>query len=427
MCGIGESVVSPLLRSVLGRARHREIGMLDTAERERLAALQALGVLDTGPEERFDRVTRIAQRVFQVPMVAVTFIDADRQWFKARIGLDAVETPREQAFCDHTIRHPGAMVVPDATADERFVDNPLVTGDPHIRFYAGHPLHAPGGQRVGSLCIIDDVPRQLSEPDAALLADLAAWVESELALRDDLERAQRVQRSLLPSRPPSLAGFDIAGGCQPATEVAGDFFDWFPVGDELQLTVADVMGKGVGSAIIAASVRAVLRSTSRAPARRGADERRRPLVVADAVAAAARGLEPDLEETSSFVTMFTGRLDPVSGTLRYVDAGHGLTLIVPSDGDPVPLPSSGDLPIGIAPDGTWTEHVVELQPGDTMISVSDGILDFFRTALEVLDAARIVTRGTETAQDTVDEIIRFARARRLKDDVTALVVRRDPV
>jgi serine phosphatase RsbU (regulator of sigma subunit) len=316
------------------------------------------------------------------------------------------------------------MVVRDATADDRFATNPVVTGPPFVRFYAGHPVRTPDGHRVGALYLIDDAPRDLSDEQAAMLSELAGWVESELALREELARAEGVQHGLLPQDSPSIPGFGVAGCCIPASEVGGDFFDWFPVGNEFQFTIADVMGKGLGAALIAASVRAVLRTTLRAPARRGDVERRQPLLIADAVTNAARGMEPDLQETSSFVTLFTARLEVATGTLRYVDAGHGLSAVVGVDGVPHLL-TSNDVPIGVLPDDSWSEHVVQLAPGDTLLSVSDGVLDYFSSALEVLDAAAVLARGADTAQQIVDQITRFARARRIKDDITALVVRRD--
>ncbi len=151
-------------------------------EAQRLAALQALEVLDTEPEERFDRITRLARAVFDVPIALVSLVDRDRQWFKSCQGLDVTETDRSISFCGHAILRDQTFLVPDAAADERFADNPLVTGDPRIRFYAGQPIKGPEGARVGTLCVIDQRPREFSEQQLGQLRDLAAIVESELAL-----------------------------------------------------------------------------------------------------------------------------------------------------------------------------------------------------------------------------------------------------
>ena len=152
-------------------------------EDARLRSLRALDVLDTEPEERFDRFTRLARRSFGVPIALVSLVDSDRQWFKSAQGLDASETPREISFCGHAILGDGVLVVADALEDERFADNPLVTGDPSIRFYAGCPVAAPDGSKVGTLCLIDREPRVLDAEDLDLLRDLACMVEDDLAAR----------------------------------------------------------------------------------------------------------------------------------------------------------------------------------------------------------------------------------------------------
>ncbi len=151
-------------------------------ETQRLRSLTTLCVLDTLPEERFDRITRVACRTFGVPIALVSLVDRERQWFKSKQGLDACETPREVSFCGHAILREGALVVPDAFLDPRFHDNPLVTGAPHVRFYAGQPIHGPDRSRIGTLCLIDHQPREFSADDAVVLADLTAMVERELAL-----------------------------------------------------------------------------------------------------------------------------------------------------------------------------------------------------------------------------------------------------
>jgi len=149
-------------------------------EARRLSALRSLLVLDTPPEERFDRITRFAASEFDIPMVLVSLVDDERQWFKARIGLDACETARDISFCGHAIDGLGVLVIEDARADPRFWDNPLVTGDPFIRFYAGAPLVLPDGLSVGTLCVIDTVPRTFSRIDQAILSALRDVVVEEL-------------------------------------------------------------------------------------------------------------------------------------------------------------------------------------------------------------------------------------------------------
>ncbi|WP_280140894.1 sensor domain-containing diguanylate cyclase [Halomonas daqiaonensis] len=157
-------------------------------EAQRLEALRATGLLDTSPEERFDRLTRLAQHLLEVPVTLITMVDRDRQWFKSRQGLEVQETPRDIAFCHSTIQRDELMEVPDARRDERFSENPLVTGPPYIRFYAGQPLCLATGEKLGSLCIIETQPRRLEEHEKELLSYLAEHVEEELAARFPVTR-----------------------------------------------------------------------------------------------------------------------------------------------------------------------------------------------------------------------------------------------
>lgn len=147
----------------------------------RLKALRSLDVLDTPPEERFDRLTRMAKRLFDVPIALISLVDEDRQWFKSCIGLSIKESPRDMSFCGHAILGNDIFVVSDATQDERFADNPQVINDPNIRFYAGCPLRFTDGSKLGTLCIIDRKPRNFSDEDLESLKDLASMVERELA------------------------------------------------------------------------------------------------------------------------------------------------------------------------------------------------------------------------------------------------------
>ena len=160
-----------------------------------MAALLEYNILDTPREAAFDRITALAADLFDAPIAVVSLIDTDRQWFKSVIGLDATQTPRAYAFCDHTIRSDEVMVVPDALLDERFRANPLVLGDPLVRFYAGAPLRLRSGLRLGSLCIIDREPRSaLSDVEKRRLQTLAQMVVDEMDLRLTGERLSLARR-----------------------------------------------------------------------------------------------------------------------------------------------------------------------------------------------------------------------------------------
>lgn len=196
-------------------------------EQNRLQILNALGILDGGPDERFDRLTRMARRVFGVPIALVSLVDLNRQWFKSCQGMDFTSTARDISFCGHAILGDEIFVIPDALADARFDDNPLVIGAPGIRFYAGCPLRVSRGAKVGTLCIIDQQPRAFDAEDAAALKDLAAMVEDELtafqaSTTDSLTRiwnrrgfltlAQAsLNQCVHQNQPATLAYFDLNG------------------------------------------------------------------------------------------------------------------------------------------------------------------------------------------------------------------------
>ncbi|WAC74332.1 sensor domain-containing diguanylate cyclase [Roseateles sp. SL47] len=154
---------------------------LPTNEDARVATLRVLQILDTDPDERFDRITRMARRIFQVPIALVSLVDADRLWFKSSQGLDLREAPRDTSFCGHAILADDILLIPDALLDPRFADNPIVTGPPHVRFYAGCPVRSPSGHRLGTLCLIDPMPRGFDADDQATLRDMAHMVEQQFA------------------------------------------------------------------------------------------------------------------------------------------------------------------------------------------------------------------------------------------------------
>ncbi len=163
-------------------------------ESHRLEALRSLDILDTPPDPDFDAIVKLAQELFEVPICLISLIDAERQWFKACIGLDVPETPRTVSFCGHAILEEQALVILDATKDERFADNPLVTGGPEIRFYAGMPIRLPSGYSIGTVCLIDRTPKaafgERERRRLGLLADLAVSAMAIRGLRGEVDAAR---------------------------------------------------------------------------------------------------------------------------------------------------------------------------------------------------------------------------------------------
>ncbi|MFE8887937.1 PP2C family protein-serine/threonine phosphatase [Pseudarthrobacter enclensis] len=236
---------------------------------------------------------------------------------------------------------------------------------------------------------------------------------ADSAARSELQRATEVQQSLLPKEDIRVDGYDVAGMFRPSRSVGGDFYDWYQTPDGLHLTFADAMGKGMGAALIAATVRAVMRSTGR---RQDLD---------GAFASASKAIATDLDSSNSFVTLFHARLDAASGTVSYVDAGHGLALHIEADGTAHRLPSGGP-PVGAWAGSEWPQSGLELAPGDSLVVVSDGVLDVFDSVEDFTEAVRRTTQAEASAQGASSAILSLAPAETAEDDVTVVVVRRLP-
>lgn len=382
--------------------------MTVASELSRARAVHGIGLLDTPPEERFDRIVRLAQLLFDVPMAAVNFVDRERVWSKAAVGVPVRESRREGSPCAATVGSSGVTVVPDTAHDDRF-RHLTAQG---VGFYAGQPLRNADGERVGALCILDHVPRTFTSAQAGQLRELADWVEAELLVQADLAGGAAVQRGLLPQQAPVVPGYQVAGACVPAREISGDFYDFYLAAGQLHVTVADVMGKGVGAAILAAGARSLLRGASRFNDLLTAVER------------AAFSMEQDLLGAGSFITLLAARLDPATGLLRYVDAGHGLAIVLSATGVLRRLASDG-LPLGVVSGDVWTEQSTVLEPGETFIVFSDGILDTVDTLEDVLPAAVPIVLECPTAADVVARVERWVRRRVPADDVTVVVIRRE--
>lgn len=398
----------PAARSV-ARSTAMPDALSGDAELARLRAVHDLRLVGSAAEERFDRVTRIAREMFDVPVAEINLLADTDQFTKAPQphGVSLL-SDRTQSFCDVTIRSPDLLVVPDATQDARFAERTTVTGPRHIRFYAGRPLRA-GGQTVGTLCLVDTEPRDLDAAQEKLLDEMGAWVERELRDSADEEAAGEIQRRLLPVDRPLWPDYDLAGISIPSRGVGGDFYSWGEDADGLHVTLADVMGKGAGAAILASAVRSGFQ------AHRGPD-------VGRTVRGVQSQLQTDLDATETFATFLHCRVDGSTGRFAYADGGHGLTLVLRADGSHETLPALG-LPLGVVPDATWTTAAGELRPGDRLLAFTDGALDLFDGTLDSVAPLVELVRDAADAAETVRRIADAAAATRVGDDVTAICVR----
>ncbi|HEY3736406.1 MAG TPA: SpoIIE family protein phosphatase [Jatrophihabitans sp.] len=369
------------------------------------------------PAERYNRVVRLAQAIFGAPIAALNLIGNDSQFTVASVGFPKGEMPAADSVCHITVQQDQVLEVRDLREDERFAAIPAVIGPPRVRFYAGVPVRGQSGQNIGALCILDLAPRTLGRQQREMLADLGALLEHELAVQEEMDLAGQVQQLMLPTSAPDIAGVEIAGRVQPAREAGGDYFDWFVVNDpdgagkRLQVVLGDVMGKGLAASLIASEVRAVLRGHSRYTD------------VGDAVVRTSTTTRHDLEANNRFSTLWVGRLDPITGALDYVDAGHGLAIIASQRGYRRLFQEY--LPLGMPIEDTWARASDVLAEDELLVVVSDGVFDVLDDSFEEAETRlqTILDPGLSCRQ-IVDRIVDFAVSHAATDDVTALAVRR---
>jgi serine phosphatase RsbU (regulator of sigma subunit) len=371
-----------------------------------------LGLLEPRAESRLDRVLHMVSDFFTMERAVIALAGRDSVVVAARYGIDLSVVDLSGSFTEATMMSRSLLVVEDASRDPRFATNTLVTGATKIRLYVGRPLRAPGGEPIGVFAMSSSVARTFGEREREGVERVAVFLEEELARETDSKRAKQVQAALQPRRSLDVPGFEVVGASTPARTVGGDFYDWYPVPDGLGFTLADVMGKGYGAAIIAATVRGVVRSSAQDSG------------VAATVRRAARLLDDDLTDTDSFATLVHGKIRFSDGRVRYVDAGHGLTLIVRADGSVQRL-SHNDMPLGTSFGTSWTRHTTHLAKGDTLIAFSDGVLDLFDGTLDSLDDVADVVRYTDTAADAVGALTLMAENDADSDDVVVIAIRRE--
>ncbi|MFZ6991839.1 PP2C family protein-serine/threonine phosphatase [Curtobacterium sp. RRHDQ66] len=383
--------------------------MTDTQADRRNALVEALGVLGSGPEERFDRITRMTQAAFGVPLSFLNLVHGDLVTAQSAQGWQqGGSAAASDVFCSTTVLQDGPMVVPDTALDPRFSGLPAVTGEPGIRFYAGAPLSMLDGTRVGTLCIMDAKPRELSPADVEMLRDLARWAERELGHAIDRDRVRRVLDALVPD-PIDVPGHDFAAVAS-SREGSGDVADWRVAADgTIRLTIGSVSAAGSAAGLLASTLRAAV--VARTDVQLGADG---PALEAQ--------IGADLEAAGAVGSLFHARIDPTTGHVSFVDAGHGLALHVRADDTHTVLRTT-DLPIGLQPEGTARTHVeVDLVPGDRLVLFTAGLLSL--DGLDDIGAVAALAAAEPEATAFVDRIRALREAAPDADVSVAVLTRR---
>ena len=362
-------------------------------------------------EMRIGRLPQLIKRIFKVENVYIRLINEEGNWIRTGVDGIVVEERTGENPCDFTIVAPGTVSIDDIDIDPRVKEGIIKNDVAELKSYVGHSLETGLGSRMGVLCAWGTLPRKFSTEELEMFEDISFWVEREISSFRELDRASEVQQGLLPRDDISIPGYEFAGFCRPHFSVGGDFYDWFETSEGAAFTLADVMGKGIASAIIAASVRSTIRATSQ--------NHQAELVLKKVVEA----LEPDLQRAGSFVTLIYGQLDTSTHRVSYIDAGHGLSLHVQKDGRVSKLTTS-NYPIGAGPIEEWELLDIKMEPGDTLLMLSDGFLDIFEGSLERFSQLSELAVASKDAKGLVVELQKLVENAVTPDDVTALILRR---
>jgi phosphoserine phosphatase RsbU/P len=408
-------------------------------ESERLGAVRRYDVLDTPPDGAFDRVTKLAARQFRVPISIVSIVDTDRIWFKSHHGVDVEEVSRDPGLCASAILGDEPWVVENAETDPRTMANPLVAGELGLRFYAGAPLTTHDGFNLGTLCVIDDAPREFSAEDAEMLEELAGvvmdelelrlqarrTVSQELALREQAERtARQLQASLLPSELPQVDGVERAALYVPAdmAVVGGDFYDMFLVGETCVLAVGDVSGKDAAAAAVTGLARHAIRSAAQ-----WAHEPGEVLTNLNRTML----LDAGDRDIQTFCTVLLAFAEGTGSgfRLRLACAGHPAPLLIDAAGRSTDIAVEGP-PAGWFEDAVFGEIELELGPGASLIMYTDGLSEARREGqLLGIDAVRGALAGAAGSAEGMLKVLRdliTAPEVSVSDDVAVLAFRAQP-
>lgn len=424
----------------------------------RLEALHDMQLIGAPPQPSLDRIVGIARRMFSVPIALVSLVGHDRQWFISRTGMEARETPRSVSFCSHAVAVPERpFVIEDATGDPRFAGNPLVTGTPHIRFYAGAVIRAPNGAPIGTICVIDTIPRPgFSDADCRSLSDLASLATDELLLREtareletgmqdlrvayhrleeenernrhELAAAAAAQRRILPASPRRLAGMSVASMLLPSRGVSGDAYGYGRLGPETSFFwIADIAGHGVAAALLAASLSRVITGELLVDSATHA-----PRTPADVLVRLNERMFDASQEDGTYFTMIYGIARQREAMIEMALAGHPPPLLLAPGQPPAPVEESG-LPLALFETVSYDPVILPMPPGSRILLYTDGLQDCWNRHQEPFDLQRLsdwmtATIGAEPAA-ALDELERRVRTWRgvdyFADDIAAILVDRD--
>lgn len=414
-------------------------GSASRREEERLAAVRRYDVLDTPPDGAFDRITAIAARLFGVPISIVSIVDRDRIWFKSHHGVEVDEVRRSSGLCASAIMQCDPWLVTDAETDPRTLANPLVAGELGLRFYAGVPLTTSDGHNLGTLCIIDRQPRQITDQEVDTLRDLASLVLDELelrlsaqrtmglekALRDSAEdQARSLREGLLPPELPTVGGLELAARYHVANreQVGGDFYDVVTSEAGCAVVMGDVCGKGSRAAALTATARWALRTMML-----------EPWLPASAISRLNYLLLHSHDDPERYCTLALASIRPRSpGGADFTLAlgGHPHPLVVRVDGTVERIGQTGPA-VGWLPNGAYTDVTAELGTGDLLVMFTDGLLEAVAghgsmddSKLRKLLATQAGRTATETA-DRLDAELPDGKpaSAELVDDAAFLVIR----
>ncbi len=396
----------------------------------RLAAARRSGLLDTPPDEAFDRLARLAATLLGTPLAFVTVVDETRSFWKSCIGVDLAgpedqENPVEESFCQYVVDARAEVIVDDATTDPRTRDNPSVA-TMGVRAWAGFPLLSPDGEVLGSFCVVDVVERSWTERDREVLRVLALAASGEVALReaasDARELAATLQASLLPAFLPDVPGLEVAafhraGGT--GIQVVGDFYDVFQAGTELwTAVVGDVCGKGVSAATVTALARYTIRAAAMTT-----DAPERILTTLN------RALVDQQPEGGTFLTAVLVRLALGADGARATvcSGGHVPALVRRLDGSVEAIGCPGTL-LGAFEEVQLRDTETLLAPGDTLVLYTDGITEA-RGGHERFGEGRLrevlggVAASAEEVAARIDAAVTDFTAGSRSDDMAVLVLR----